>query len=223
MSVHLKKEVDKLNRMVMLVAAEVEKNLVNVITALREGDAELADKVVKADVNIDQLEVETEEECLKTLALYQPVANDLRYIVAVLKINNDLERIGDLAANIAKSVKNLKKAVSSDYKVPDQIFVMGERIRVMLREGLNSLVNLDTVKAISVCESDNEVDKIYYEMYDYVIRESETNKVPVGGLLQVLIIARYMERIADHATNIAEDVYYLVKGEINRHNRLNRE
>jgi phosphate transport system protein len=161
------------------------------------------------------MEIDVEEECLKILALHQPVAVDLRFIVAVLKMNSDLERIGDLAVNIAKGAKFLgsKEAVA----FPFDLDSMSTRVQDMLKTCIDSLINLDKEQATKVLEMDDEIDDINREMYGRVEEEIMRNPGAADRLIRMMTVSRQLERIADHATNIAEDVIYMIDGDIVRH------
>jgi phosphate transport system protein len=156
-----------------------------------------------------------EEECLKILALHQPVGSDLRLIVAILKINNDLERIGDLSVNIAERAVFLASPETID--IPLDFARMAENVESMLRRSLDALVNTDLAAAHEVLEADDEVDAINREMYVQVQDAIRQHPQRVERLIHLLSASRHLERIADHATNIAEDVIYMIEGEIVRH------
>jgi phosphate transport system protein len=216
MSRHLIKEMEKLKRKLMGLSAIVEERLHKAMKSLADQNAALANEVIDLDVDIDEMEVEVEEDCLKILALHQPVANDLRLIVVILKINNDLERIGDLAVNIAERSAFLATRKKSDYAFLDFTGMAGKS-QSMLRRSLDALVNLDTELAAQVCADDEEVDTINRGMYNTIkdkIREAPEN---LDVLIHCLSISRHLERVADLATNIAEDVIYMVSGRIVRH------
>jgi phosphate transport system protein len=215
MSRHLEKEISKLKGKITQLSDLVEERLHEAVTALETRNAELAQAVVDGDLDIDQLEVEIEEDCLKILALHQPVAIDLRYIITVLKMNNDLERIGDLAANIAERALYLssKEAIG----IPFDLAGMARKVQSMLGSSLEALVNMDTALAIAVCLDDQEVDDIHRDVYRKVEAAMRENDQHLDFMITLLTVARNLERIADHATNIAEDVLYLVEGEIRRH------
>jgi phosphate transport system protein len=168
-----------------------------------------------SDYELDEMEVDIEEECLKILALYQPVAIDLRFLIAMIKINNDLERIGDEAVNIAQRVGIIAKRdqpqTTFDYSV------MAEKTEKMLKMSLDALVNMDTDIAFKVSILDDEVDTIKDKVYDHVKNAIDSHIDRGGYLINLLLISRHLERIADHATNIAEEVIYMVEGEIIRH------
>jgi phosphate transport system protein len=161
------------------------------------------------------MEVEVEESCLKILALHQPVATDLRFIIAVLKINNDLERVGDLAVNIAE--RALFLAAQPETKIDFDFTSMVVRTQEMLKKSLDVLVNLNARLAYEVCAFDDEIDAMNRQMYLIVQEAMNAHPEQVEHLLHLLSASRHLERIADHATNIAEDVIYMIKGEIVRH------
>jgi len=219
MPIHLKKEIDNLKKELLTLCGMVEDSFWQAIKSIKNRDVKLAKKVINSDIQIDQMEVKVEEDCLKILALHQPVAIDLRFIITALKINNDLERIGDLAVNIAERSQFL-----SAQKPIDMLFdfeTMAEKTQAMVKKSLDALVNIDCELASQVCQADDEIDAINRQMYDQVkdqIKEAPEN---IETLIHLLSVSRHLERIADHATNIAEDVIYMVKGEIVRHKTEN--
>ena len=212
---HLKREIERLKKSILTLCALVEEDVRKAAQSIAERNVELARSIIDKDEIIDHMEIEVEEECLKILALYQPVAVDLRLIVSVLKINNDLERIGDLAVNIAGQAAYL--AAQERVEVPFNVQGMAETVQSMLKSSVDALVNMDSDLARRVCATDDEVDAIHREMYvrvqDAILQKPEA----VDRLIRYLSVSRSFERIADHATNIAEDVIYLVEGEIVRH------
>lgn len=216
MSIHLAKEVDALKRKLIDLATLVEESVFKSVKAITERDVALAQTVVEEDLEIDRLEVEVEEDCLKILALYQPVAVDLRYIIAVLKMNNDLERIGDLAVNIGQSAEYL--AMFEEVRAPFDFRDMSAKAQKMLEMALDSLINTDKDLARQVIELDDEIDEINREMYRQVEKQIRNQTSPTDCLIRLLTVSRNLERIADHTTNIAEDVIYMIDGEIVRHN-----
>jgi len=215
MSLIIQNEIEKLKKSIIHVGTLVEESLNIATRSFLERDFEIAESVIGMDDEIDQLEVEVEEECLKILALHQPVAIDLRFIIAVLKINNDLERIGDLAANIAARTMDL--ANEAEIQTPGTIIKMTEIVQSMLRESLDALVNLDRNKAINVCKADDEVDELHHGMYHFVHKKMLQDPSHAESWLLLIGVSRYLERSADHCTNIAQDVMYLVDGSIPRH------
>ncbi len=212
---HFQRELDKLKSNLLTLGAMVEESVRLSIKALGARDVALANKVIDGDRLIDEQEVEIEEECLKILALHQPVAIDLRLITAVIKINNDLERVGDEAANIAeRAIVMAKKSpvdIGFDYRV------MAEKTELMLRKSLDAVVNLDTDMAHEVCLADDDIDKMHGSIYDMVKKAIPNELDRVGYLINLISVSRHLERIADHATNIAEEVLYMAEGIIHRH------
>jgi phosphate transport system protein len=215
MPVRLQKELQKLKKRILSLGTMVEERVRMAIKAVETRDEKLAKRIIEMDREIDEIEVEIEEECLKILALHQPVAVDLRFISAVIKINNDLERIGDQAVNIAERVVSIARrpqvTVPFDYKL------MAEKTETMLKESLDALVNLDADLAHKVCLKDDEVDDINREIYDKVKEVIRSHPDRVGYMINLLLVSRHLERIADLTTNIAEEVIYLIEGEISRH------
>jgi len=215
MPVRLQKELQKLKKRILSLGTMVEERVRMAIKAVETRDEKLAKRIIEMDREIDEIEVEIEEECLKILALHQPVAVDLRFIAAVIKINNDLERIGDQAVNIAERVVSIARhpqvTVPFDYKL------MAEKTETMLKESLDALVNLDADLAHKVCLKDDEVDDINREIYDKVKGAIRSHPDRVGYMINLLLVSRHLERIADLTTNIAEEVIYLIEGEISRH------
>ena len=215
MSNHLRQEMDRLKRKLLFVGSMAEQSVRKAGLALKEMDARAARDVVTLDHQIDLKEVELEEDCLKIMALHQPVANDLRFVVAALKINNDLERIGDLGVNIAKRVIYLSK--QKPISIPFDFSIMWTSVLEMLRQSLNALVRGDVKLARVVCEQDDIVDEInramYAKVYDGIKKEPQNAE----ALIHYLSISKYLERVADYATNISEDVIYMIDGKIVRH------
>ncbi len=215
MTKHLEREVALLKRQILAESALVEESVQKSVMAIRDRDPRLARLVIDGDLEIDHMEVDIEEECQKALALHQPVASDLRFIIAVLKINNDLERIGDLAVNIAERALYLCEQERVD--IPFDFHTMASKAQRMLRNSLDALVNLDADLAGTVLQADDEVDAINREMYQQVQEGIRRSPEHLESLIHLLSVSRHLERVADHATNIAEDVIYLVKGDIVRH------
>ncbi len=215
MTLQFHREIDKLKKMVLSLGADVEDNVHKAVQALQNRDTGLAEKIIASDEAVDRFEVYLEEECLKILALHQPVAIDLRFVIAVLKINNDLERIGDLAVNIAERAAFL--ATQEPVDIPFDFPGMSDKTKLMLRKSLEALVNMDAQMAWDVCAMDDEVDAINREMYNQVQEGIRQQPEKMNSLIHLLSTSRHLERIADGATNIAEDVIYMIAGEIVRH------
>ena len=215
MTLLLHKEIEKLKKELLALGAIVEELLRKAMRALQGRDTKLAREVIDADERVDMREVELEESGLKIIALHQPVAIDLRFIVSVLRINSDLERIGDLAVNIAERASYLAGAESSAIAI--DFTPMAEKAQEMLTKSLDAFVNMDPNLARQVLDMDNEVDAMNRQMYCMIYDLIRRNPEDVEVLLHLLSASRHLERIADHATNIAEDVIYMVDGNIVRH------
>jgi phosphate transport system protein len=216
LKIHLQTELDRLKKQLFHLSSVVEENLKLAIRAVRDRDSELANSVRKRDTQVDELEVEVEEECLKILALHQPVAVDLRFLIAALKMNNDLERIGDLAVNIA----GIQPRLNSEECPPifgERLQALGEKSQRMLRKSLESLMNMDTDGAREVLAADDEVDADYMDFIGILKGELNANRSTADTVIPWLLAAKSIERVADLATNIAEDTIYMVDGEIIRH------
>ena len=215
MTMHFQREMNRLNQHLVSIGKQVEEQLTLAFNAFVQMDVTAARKVIKGDAEVDNVEVEMEEECLKLLALYQPVANDLRLIVAVLKINNDLERIGDHAKNMAEIV--LQMAENGPLKVPENMIAIFEKTKLMLRKVLLAFVELDIKIAKAVLAMDDEVDTLCKSQLPLQIEMIQHEPDYTGQHLMLLSVCRQLERIGDHASNIAEDIIYLLTGDIIRH------
>ncbi len=218
MNSHFEKEIDRLKKKILTQCAVVEENLSRAVVAVSENDTDAAKEVINNDVVIDQNEIEIEEECLKLLALYQPVATDLRYVIVCLKVNNDLERIGDLSCNIAKCALKLAKNEELDLELNGLDFSkMMETTQKMLNHALDSLVRSDTLLALNVIKRDDEVDKMNSQNHDKISELIQKKPEYASFYIYQLSVSRQLERIADVATNISEDVMYMATGNIVRH------
>jgi phosphate transport system protein len=212
---HIRREIEDLKKHLLSLSAIVENNLAEAVSALIGRDAEKAKVVMKKDREVDEKEVELEEECLKVLALHQPVAIDLRTIVAVLKINDNLERISDLATNVAERAVFLSSRRQCSIKM--DFSLMSDKVRAMVSRSLDSFVNEDSKLAREVCSADDEVDAMNRNMYIAVQEGIKEHPERIEEIIHMLSVSRHLERIADLATNIAQDVIYLIEGEIVRH------
>ncbi len=218
MSKHLARDLREVEGKILAMSSLVEEMIERSIQSLRERKPDLARKVIDADREVDEREVQIEEECLKILALHQPVAIDLRRTAAVMKINNDLERIADLAVNVAES--SLRLEPHRQFQVPSRLHEMVELAKQMVHDALDDFVRLDTVAAGALVARDEEVDACSIEVIAELYQVMRTRPELIEPALHCFSMARHIERIADHATNIAEDVIYLVKGDITRHRHL---
>lgn len=219
MSVHLQRQIEKLKGMVRRQTETVEKAVEKATNAVEARDEALARQVIEEDGVINRTEIDIEEECLHTLALYQVVAFDLRYVVAMLKINNDLERIGDHAVGIAEQAIYLSGEPPVDV-VPFNLTGMTSRVRQMLRRAFEAMINVDPDLAQSVRVADDEVDTIHRQMYEQVEAAMRDHPDSIAQLVNLMNISRQLERIADLCVNIAEDVIYMARGDIARHRRV---
>jgi phosphate transport system protein len=215
MGPHMFRELEKLKKMILAVASEVESNLRLAVKAVSERDNDLALRVIDGDHEVDRKEVEAEEEALKILALYQPVANDLRYIIAMLKINHDLERIGDLTVTIAERAHALNTSIKPNLDF--DLAGMAEKTQTMVARSIDALINRDLDLAQQIWFADDEVDARNRVMYSQVIEEIRKNPDHLESYLSIISVFRALERVADHATNISKDVIYMVEGKIVRH------
>jgi len=215
MTRHFRNEIERLRRKVLRLAAMVEEALQKAVKAATERNLGLATEVIDSDSAIDSYEIEVEEDCLKILALHQPVAADLRYVVAVLKINSDLERIADLAVNIAERAREL--AAWPGESAPFDLTSMLHATMKMVRQSVDALVKQDVDMAHGVMRDDDRVDEFHRAAFRSVQRQIQASSDRVEYYISLLSVSRNLERIADHATNIAEDVIYMIDGEIVRH------
>ncbi|MCK5391033.1 MAG: phosphate signaling complex protein PhoU [Deltaproteobacteria bacterium] len=219
--IRLEEEISKLKKMLFEMAASAEEMIAKSIKALQENNMILAEEVIKSDDKVNEMEIEIDNQCIRILALFHPEAEDLRTVTMIMKINNDLERIGDHAVNIAE--KALFLADKPPVKPLIDIPKMAEKAIEMLQESLDSFVNKDAALAIKVCKKDDEVDalepQIVRELITYMISDPKT----IDRALTLIFIARALERVADLATNIAEDTYYIASGKILKHHSLNEE
>jgi phosphate transport system protein len=218
MSAHFQREISKLKQQVLSLCSMVEGQVEKAVRAVQMRNDELAAEIERLDVEIDLREIEVEEECLKTLALYQPVAGDLRFVVSTLKINHDLERIGDLAVNIARKVRGL--VFDPLPELASDLGLMCEKTQFLLRDSIDSLVSLNASDAASICTRDDEIDQMKATIRKEIETAIRQQPDKVGSFLRLLAVSRNLERIADLATSIAEDVVYLVEGRIMRHPTL---
>ncbi|MCF8092201.1 MAG: phosphate signaling complex protein PhoU [Desulfotignum sp.] len=214
MTTHLHRAMDKIKKQILSLGALVEDRFKKSIEAVRTKNLKLAQFIIDSDFEVDEQEIEVEEECLKMLALYQPVATDLRLIVAVIKINNDLERIADYAVNIARRFKTSSQDPNRfgyDYTA------MAEQAAAMLKLSLDALVGMDVAMAWSVLEMDDDVNTMRDDAYRTMKADIRAHPDMVAEIINMYLISRHIERIGDHTTNIAEEVIYLIEGDIIRH------
>ncbi len=215
MALHLEKAIKKLTGELIQLSSHVEESVKLSIKSLIYKDIELAKRVIKDDEIIDRKEIDIEEECLKIFALHQPVAIDLRRLVTILKINNDLERIGDLSQNISKNV--LRILSSSVFVEGFDIGKICNSVQLMVKKSIDSISSVNIEKAREILKMDDIVDEQNSTLYNEMIKKIKESPEKMEILIQYIHIIRHLERIADHTTNIAEDIIYMIKGEIVRH------
>ena len=217
MAIIFLREIETLKERVLRLSIDIEDRLHKALLAVATHDVALAQTVIDGDAEIDQREVTIEEECLKLLALHQPVASDLRFVIATLKVNNDLERIGDLAVNIADRARLLSNVLSPGIGLP--IDRMGTLAIDMLRKVFQAFMDHDARLAVEVVKSDDEVDNMNRDMIKSVVGRMRAGDPSPEALLLLLGVSRDLERVGDHASNIAEDLIYMFQGEIVRHHK----
>ena len=215
MPAHLLREVENLKKDILRLGALAEQAVRDATRAMADRDEKLARSVMDNDIKLDEMEVQVEESCLKVLALYQPVATDLRFIIAVLKINNDLERVGDLAVNVAERAAFL--ATQPPVDILFDFGSMAAKAQQLLKRSLDALVSFNAEIAHGVCAGDDEIDAMNRQVYLIVEEAIGAHPEQTQSLIHTLSVSRHLERVADHATNIAEDVIYMIDGSIVRH------
>jgi phosphate transport system protein len=210
-------ELTKLNKKLLKLSTLVEERVRTAAEVIESKDQNIIQSIIVSDYEVDEMEIEIEEDCLKILALHQPVASDLRFLIAVIKINNEMERIADIAVNIAKRVDNISKfkhpaAITYDFSK------MSERVLSMLKKSIDALVNSDAKLARSIFLDDDIVDSYRNRCYEDIKERIKKDSEHPGYHINTYLLARHLERIADRAVNIAEEVIYYVEGTITRFN-----
>lgn len=206
---------EDLRRKLLRLCAMVEENARRAVLSFRSRDRNAAVEIIKADADINLMEIAIEEDCISLLNASVRNTEDTRFIVASLKINSDLERIGDLATNIARRVLHMGQ--SEQVLIPQELSTLANRTLEMLSNALDAFVDLDPELAQRVCERDQEVDRLNRQMYDLVQERILADPTQTEKLISYLSVSRYLERIADYATNIAENVVFISEGSIIRH------
>lgn len=208
-------ELEKLNKKLLTMSAMVEERVRRAAHIIETKDQEAIQIIIRSDYEVDDLEIEIEEDCLKILALHQPVAKDLRFLITVIKINGEMEKIANIAVNIAKRVQNISKfkhaaAVSYDFSL------MSEKALLMLKKSIDALVGGDATLARSLFVDDDEVDAMKDRCYEDIKIRIRNDPEHPGYHINTFLLGRHLERIADRAVNIASEVIYLVEGTITR-------
>lgn len=217
MSVHMQLDLSEMHRDLLSMCARVEDMIHRAVGQLSAPDFEETRQLMEEDTDIDRWDVRIEDACLKILALYQPVAIDLRRITTVMKVSSELERVADLAVNIADRASGLLN--SPQVVIPDQLTHMAERAVNMLHRSIDAYVDLNSELARQVCAEDDQIDEMNKGLINQLIENMHRSPDQLDALLHLFSAVRHVERVADHATNIAEDVVYLVEGRIIRHAR----
>ena len=217
MQTSFEEELGGLKEKILLMGSKVEEAIRLAMKSLVDRDSKLARQVIQSDRDINDLEIEVDEMCHRLLAMHQPVAGDMRFITSAMKINSDLERMGDLSVNISERALTLNEV--SPLKPFIDIPRLASIAQEMLKSALDSLVNRDPVTAKKVCERDDEVDNLNDQIIRELISYMLEDRANIKRALDLILVSRYLERVADHATNIGEDVIYMVQGKDIRHRR----
>jgi len=212
---NLHSELENVNKLLLDMAAKVELNIARALEGSRTTDIAALEEVIKRDLEIDQAEKEVDETCVSLLALYQPVARDLRFITTALKIVRDIERIGDLAKNLAR--QGIPRGFDKIIPFPVALNEMAIEARELLRKALDSFVRQDSLSARQVIEDDNKIDRYHRENLEKFINEMASNPSSAGIYTQYISVNKFIERIGDHSSNIAAMVVYMVEGRDVRH------
>ena len=214
---HFHREIDQLKQLILKMGTVAEDRLRRACTLLQTMDEEEAHRIMVADWEIDDMEIRVEEECLKILALHQPVARDLRLIVSIIKINTELERIADIAVNIAKRIDTIRNNRPDGFSSLVDYQPMATKVLEMVKTSLDALVTEDASMARQIFLMDDEVNRLRDQAYRTIIAEIDKGGGGgAAGLINLYLIARHLERIGDRSCNIGEEVIYLVEGEIVR-------
>ena len=220
MTIHFVREMEHLHRSILSMCSAVEELIHDSVDGLRSGRTELAQELSGRDGEVDEWDIRIEEECLKILALYHPVANDLRRVTVVMKICAELERVADLAVSIAERSAGI--AAHGAFPMPERLTEMTREALSMLHDSIDAFVEQNPNAARKVCLRDEHVDQLNRDLIDDVVTVMKQRPELIEPGLHLFSVIRHVERVADHATNIAEDVVYLVEGAIIRHPRLPR-
>jgi phosphate transport system protein len=216
MSLHLIRDLDSLHRDILTMCGMTEELVGRAVEQLGKPSDGLEQRFFEEDRKIDWYDVQIEEKCLKILALHQPVAIDLRRTIAALRISKELERCADIGVHIAERIGGLTRA-NAEFKVPKRLTQMAGIALDMLRRSIDAYVELDTEKARAVCEDDDIVDELNRDVIQELIERMRTSPDQIEPSLNLFSASRHLERVADHATNIAEEAVYMVEGAIIRH------
>ncbi len=208
-------QLDQLRTNIIKMGSVVEEQIDFAITALEQSNVELARIVIERDNKVDEYDNLIDRQCENIFAMTQPVAIDLRLLMSALKMNNELERVGDIAKNIAERITSLRD--HADLIRRTKILEMAAIARQMVKHAIDSFVNNDPALARDVCRNDDAVDDLDREIFQSLVTEMKTNHAVIEPAAHIMILSRHIERLADHATNIAEDVIFLVDAKIIKH------
>ncbi|NJD21883.1 MAG: phosphate signaling complex protein PhoU [Melioribacter sp.] len=217
MQEHFSQEIENLKTSLIKMASIVDEQVDKVITALESGDVELCKGVKSKDLEVDAYDNLIQTQCENILALFQPVASDLRLVMSAIMINNNLERCGDIAVNISQRVKktgNERSLISES-----QIIVMARTAQSMLKNAIDSFIKNDTELASNVIASDEKVDKLNKQIFNFLVTKMQSNNELIEASTHLIVMSRHIERMADHATNIAENLVFYVDAQIIAHRK----
>lgn len=220
MTAHFFREMDRLHRDVLTMCSAAEELIYDALDGLRNRRSEISDELSGRDLEVDEWDIRIEEECLKILALYHPVANDLRRVMVVMKITAELERVADLAVSIAERSAGI--CGYPDFPMPEGLEEMARQALAMLHDSIDSFVEQNAQVARDVCQRDDQVDALNNVLIQELIEVMKRRPELIEPGMHLFSVVRHLERVADHATNISEDVVYMVEGAIIRHPRLRR-
>jgi phosphate transport system protein len=220
MTAHFFREMDRLHRDVLTMCSAAEELIYDALDGLRNRRSEISDELSGRDLEVDEWDIRIEEECLKILALYHPVANDLRRVMVVMKITAELERVADLAVSIAERSAGI--CGYPDFPMPEGLEEMARQALAMLHDSIDSFVEQNATVARDVCQRDDQVDALNNVLIQELIDVMKRRPELIEPGMHLFSVVRHLERVADHATNISEDVVYMVEGAIIRHPRLRR-
>jgi len=217
MKEHFTQEVESLKTNLIKMASLVDEQVERVINALEKGDAELCKGVKARDIEVDAYDNLIQAQCENILALFQPVAAELRFVISAMMINNQLERCGDIAVNIAQRVK--KTAGFHSLVTEARINEMGTHAREMIKQAINSFIHSDLETANTVMASDSKVDALNKESFNFLVEKMQTDPSVIVPCSHLIVLTRHIERLADHATNIAENLVFYIEAKIVAHKK----
>jgi phosphate transport system protein len=218
---HFDEELQNVKKKLVEMAASVEESITKSLDALKNKDLKMADEISELDHQIDKLEIMIEDMCIELIARHQPVGRDLRFLIGTIKMNNDLERMGDHSVNIADCIKYVIEAPAIDQIT--NIWTMAKIVKEMLRDSVQSFIDNDAVKAQKVCERDSVVDAMRNETIRILLTHMLQEPKKIESAIQYMLVAKNLERIADLSTNICEDVVYIAQARVIKHHAENKK